>query len=370
MKRKIVFIAFFGAHYRYEIFKKIDDNFDASFYLGDVDVNNPDIKPFDYSKLKKCATMECRAIKAPFFYMKGISKALAEDADDYIVFISPYALNIWPFIFKAKRLGKKIHLWTIGYTGRESFPVRCAKHLFFRLADKIMVYANHSKRIMLEKGIDESKISVVYNSYAYEEQLRLRGGLEAGPIFREHFGNCNPNLIFVGRLNPIKKLDMILKAMRILADSGVKTNLTLVGDGREKGALGELANKLGLAENVWFFGACYDQKKMSNMLYNADICVSPGNVGLTSMLAMAYGCPVITHGDANFQDPEFESVKPGKTGDLFRKGDVESLASKIGQWLASGRDKAEVAKNCFAEIDENWNPSNQLKNIEKSLGSR
>ena len=67
MRRKIVFIAFFGAHYRYEIFKKIDENFDASFYLGDVDVNNPDIKPFDYSLLNKCQTLHCRAIKPPFF---------------------------------------------------------------------------------------------------------------------------------------------------------------------------------------------------------------------------------------------------------------------------------------------------------------
>lgn len=69
-------------------------------------------------------------------------------------------------------------------------------------------------------------------------------------------------------------------------------------------------------KNVWFYGSCYDEQTNAELIYNADMCVAPGNVGLTAIHAMTFGCPVITHSDFKWQMPEFEAIHPGKTGDF------------------------------------------------------
>lgn len=56
----------------------------------------------------------------------------------------------------------------------------------------------------------------------------------------------------------------------------------------------------------------------AEFIYNADLCVSPGNVGLTAMHSLVFGCPVITHNCFEWQMPEFEAIQPGITGDFLR----------------------------------------------------
>lgn len=84
-----------------------------------------------------------------------------------------------------------------------------------------------------------------------------------------------------------------------------------------KQQLQQQVKSYNLANNIWFYGACYDEIKNAALIYNADLCVSPGNVGLTAMHSMVFGTPVITHNDFKWQMPEFEAIEPGKTGDFL-----------------------------------------------------
>lgn len=152
-----------------------------------------------------------------------------------------------------------------------------------------------------------------------------------------------------------------------MKDRGELYNLTFIGDGSESEKLRDLVKNLGLIQQVWFFGACYDERKNAELIVNADLCVAPGNVGLTAMHALVFGCPVISHNDFKWQMPEFESIHPGVTGDFFEKDDVNSLSITISNWfrdMKHRRDK--VRYNCFAEIDAQWNPYFQI-NLIKSI---
>lgn len=80
---------------------------------------------------------------------------------------------------------------------------------------------------------------------------------------------------------------------------------------------------------MWFYGACYDEKQIAEFLYNADLCVSPGNVGLNAMHAMTFGCPVIRHSNMVAQMPEVEAIEDGLTGTYFEENNIESLAQSI-----------------------------------------
>ena len=161
---------------------------------------------------------------------------------------------------------------------------------------------------------------------------------------------------------------MLIDAVARLNDKDEHYNIAFVGDGVERESLQQQVNRLGISDQVWFYGACYDEKTNAEMIFNADLCVAPGNVGLTAMHTMVFGTPVISHNDFKWQMPEFEAIKPGKTGDFFERNDMQSLARTISKWFTEKKGKREeVRKACYNEIDTNWNPYYQMEIIKKNL---
>ena len=161
---------------------------------------------------------------------------------------------------------------------------------------------------------------------------------------------------------------MIVDALAALRDKGEKYNLVFVGNGEEAEALKTKVKALDMDRQVWFYGACYDEGKNAELVYNADLCVSPGNVGLTAIHCLTFGCPIITHNFFEWQMPEYEAISTGVTGDFFKKDDVADLANKISGWFAEKHNQREnIRQACFKEIDTNWNPYYQIEVIKKHL---
>ena len=163
-------------------------------------------------------------------------------------------------------------------------------------------------------------------------------------------------------------MDMLLKAVALLANQGKSFNIVLIGDGEGRLPLEQLAKDLGLSEQIWFYGACYDEKINAELIYNSDMCVVPGDIGLTAMHAMMFGTPCITHDYYPNQGPEFEAIQEGITGSFFKHNDISSLANCISRWFALKTDEREdVRQACYKEIDDNWNPHKQIEIIKKVI---
>ena len=208
------------------------------------------------------------------------------------------------------------------------------------------VYGDRAKLLLIEKGIPQDKLFAIHNSLDYDKQKTLRQNIQPSKIFVEHFKNNLPTIIFIGRLTKVKKLDMIVDALSILRKENENFNLVFVGDGIERKRLEEKVITMHLQDCVWFYGACYDEKINAELIYNADLCVSPGNVGLTAMHALMFGCPVITHDCFEWQMPEYEAVQPYITGNFFKQDDVNDLANVIKHWFANNSmRRAEVRVN-------------------------
>ena len=145
-------------------------------------------------------------------------------------------------------------------------------------------------------------------------------------------------------------------------------NLVFVGDGIVFKSLKNLVSKYNLEANVWFYGKTYDENKIGELVYNASLCVSPGNIGLTAMHCLNYGCPAITHDNFSMQMPEFEAVQEGITGTFFKENNSVSLKESIQQWLIRVPKKNdELSENCFAVIDRYYNPKVQIGLLKKIL---
>lgn len=366
MKKKLCCIFTTAPHYRKAIYGLIDKTYDCDWFFND-DIN--DIKRIDYKELSGQVHIK-KIFKFPFgfTYQTGMIPQLFKSYQDYFIFLYSNSLSTWLFLFLAKLFpSKKVYGWTHGWYGKERKMEAIIKKLVFKRADEIFTYGNYARELMIKEGFSAEHIHTIHNSLNYERQLELRNDNLTSKIYKNHFGNNNPTLIFIGRLTSVKKLDLIINALAILKAKKAFYNLVFVGDGSEKNKLVEMSRELDVSDNIWFYGACYDERENAELIFNADLCVAPGNVGLTAMHSMVFGTPVLSHDNFAYQMPEFEAIISGKTGDFFTYNDTDSLVNKITEWfVTNGNIREKIRENCYKEIDTQWNPQFQI-NVIKSV---
>lgn len=364
---KILQIYNIAPHYRSAIFQMIDRELGCDLVVGD---KVADIKKMDYSLLTHKVTEVHNVPFIKYFYFqKGVPSLIRADYDAYIVTGDTHCISNWFLLFLSCLYPKKkVFLWSHGMLGKEIWLKRIIIRLFYALADGAFIYNERSRKMMIDLGIPPKKLTTVYNSLDYDVQLPIRNSLTTCDIYKRHFCNDNKTLVFIGRLTAVKRLDMIIDAMHVLAQRGEYYNFVFVGDGIMRKELEEQVRVLNLHKQVWFYGACYDEKTNAELIYNADLCVSPGNIGLTAIHVMMFGCPAITNDDFNHQMPEFEAIKDGQTGGFFKEGDVESLADAISIWFEQHDNERDgVRRACYHMIDSKWNPHNQIKILKSVL---
>ena len=305
------------------------------------------------------------------YWKKSVLKLLFKRKyQNFFMLAEVRSLTDWLFFLLANSFfpKKRIYIWTHGWYGKESGLNAKMKLWLFRHVTGTFVYGDRSKKLLVEKGIPETKLFSIHNSLDYDKQKALQDDIMPSDIYKEHFHNENPILIFIGRLTKVKRLDMVISAVAQLHAKGELYNLVFVGDGSERERLEQQVSDMRLQDNVWFYGACYDEQKNAELVYNADLCVSPGNVGLTAMHALVFGCPVVTHDNFAWQMPEFEAIRSGVTGDFFKQNDVEDLVKVISRWFTNKqKHRDDVRKVCIEEIDTNWNPHYQMNIIRQNL---
>ena len=243
-------------------------------------------------------------------------------------------LSTWFAALIARLTRKRVLFWTHGWIRNEQGIKAAIRNLFYRLPHGLLLYGNRAKMIGVENGFARDTLYVVYNSLDYEAQRIARAKItdnHTKQVRRMLFPHSsNPVLICTSRLIRLRGLELVLGAMAELRGQGFETSLLLVGAGPEREYLGKMAMDLRLA--VHFYGSCYDEDRLAELIMSANVTVAPGKVGLTAMHSLVYGTPVITHNDPAEQMPEWEAIVPGQTGDFFRRGDVHDLARTIYKW--------------------------------------
>lgn len=366
--KKLLIVYNFAQKYREPIFRLIDNTWHCDWWFGQ---NDTDIKGMSEDALKSTNFVKTKSIAGPVVWQTKIGSLMRrKDYDTFIMLGEPMVLSTWWCLIQRRLFfrKKRIYLWSHGWYGREGFSKKWLKRAFFGMADHVFTYGQYAKDCAIRQGFDGEKITPIHNSLDHENQVSLRQKLRPSSIYKDHFVNDFPNLIFIGRLTPVKRLDMLLDAVKILNDNGQKYNVTLIGDGEMRSKLEEKVRHLGLEDRVWFYGACYDDNQNAQLIYDADLCVAPGNVGLTAMHVMVFGTPVLTHNDFPWQMPEFEAIIPGQTGDFFNRGSVTSMADKITGWFGSDKyDRNAIRKACYDEIDTKWTPKYQLEVLRDTI---
>jgi len=369
-KRRVAVVYHFFAHYRAAIMQTLLASEAIDYFLiSDLHEPSNEIEAWEPPK-DRWRWSPCFRLGANFIWQKGVLRLATQPETDAIIFLgNANFLSTWSSAGLARLLGKRVLFWTHGWVRDERGLKRLVRNLFYRLAHGLLLYGNRAKAIGIRNGFPKENLYVIYNSLDYRHQSELREAIERSrlsSIRNQFFKNAAcPVLICTGRLNKLKRIDLLLDAMFLLLDEGLHTSLLLVGEGPEEAALRARALERGLS--VHFFGACYEEERLAELIMSANLTVSPGQVGLTAMHSLAYGVPVVTHDDVHNQMPESEAIVPGKTGDLFRHGDVVDLAEVLKRWIHRPWPDATARQECIAIMERFYNPQYQANIIARAV---
>ena len=191
------------------------------------------------------------------------------------------------------------------------------------------------------------------------DRLQLvRGGVDverinrAAPVERSSLG-IGPRdriLLWVGRLDPVKGLDHLLRAVQAVV-SQMPAHLLLVGDGPEKNRLVELVRALRLESHVYFLGPRLD---VPSLLKVADAFVFPSRTeGLPNALleAMAAGAPIVATNVAGCRD----LIVHQRSGLLVPYGDTGALGAAVIRLLSDASVARRLGADARAQVAAEWN---------------
>lgn len=161
-----------------------------------------------------------------------------------------------------------------------------------------------------------------------------------------------PLILFVGRLEPRKGLDVLVRAFLRLRAARPDVRLCVVGEGPERERCQRMIPP-SIRPDVLFVGAV-SQEELPRYHASADIFASPAtggeSFGIVLLEAMAAGLPVVAS-----DIPGYRTVlKEGRQGRLVPPSDAFALADALATFLANEklcRAMAQQGRQTAAEYD-------------------
>jgi D-inositol-3-phosphate glycosyltransferase len=227
------------------------------------------------------------------------------------------------------------------------------------LDDLVTAYDADPARIeVIPPGVDHAMFSP-----GDREDARRCLGLPSGPL-----------LLFVGRIQPLKGVDVAIGCLSALADD--RTVLTIVGgpsgpDGdTELVRLHALAKELGVEDRVLWVEP-QPHAALTDWYRAADVCIVPSRTesfGLVALEAAACGTPVVASEVGGLRS----LVADGETGFLVSGRDPADFAAPVGFLLADPERAARMGTAAAARSREYaWSiTAARLRRLYADLGAR
>jgi len=361
MKKTNVLIVYqFIAEYRKPIFEMLNKSQYIKYSFACDTIGKENIKVVEESFFQDKSFIKLKNYWFKnFLWQKGLIKEVLFGKYDIIIFLAdPNFISTWFSLVIGKIKGAKIIFWTHGFIRDKSLK-NYIKLFFFRLADGLLLYGNKAKINLISYKFQEKNLFPIFNSLNYLKQKKIRKSINKKLIDKSKMfiNPALPQIIFIGRLTKQKKLYQLIYLLIKLEEFNIKVNLLFIGDGSEKSELEKLVNKKNLSSRVYFYGKTYNELEIAPLIMGSDVCISPGEIGLTAMHVLAYGIPIITHDNEFTQMPEYESVIHGVTGRLFSENSFDSMLDET--LLFFNNPITNINKNCIEIIENKYNPNSQ-----------
>jgi phosphatidylinositol alpha-1,6-mannosyltransferase len=198
--------------------------------------------------------------------------------------------------------------------------------MLLKKARWIAANSRHTQSLLEAWGLPSGRIAIIHPPLPEEAVGRGSRPIEVG---REK----SFTIVTVCRLVRAKAVDLVLRALQLLAQKNISFRYVVAGDGAERRNLEQLAHELGVHQQTRFTGYINEGDKWS-LLESADVFVMPSRVepskshegfGLAFVEAGACGIPVIGTRVGGIPD----AIIDGETGILIEPESPSKLADAL-----------------------------------------
>jgi glycosyltransferase involved in cell wall biosynthesis len=226
-------------------------------------------------------------------FQSGLTAWLQKtNPDALIVEANPRYLSTPSAVIWMHQQNRPVIGWGLGSPSVSGFR-RKRRVRFINQFDAMISYSQRGADEYAELGFPRDKIFIAHNSVSPAPSRPL----PARPATFNH----QPMVLFVGRLQARKRIDLLIRACAEIQN----IRLVIVGDGPERESLETFAEEI--YPSAEFVGARHGAE-LKDHFEEADLFVLPGTGGLAVQEAMSFGLPIIVAQGDGTQD------------DLVRKG--------------------------------------------------
>lgn len=247
--------------------------------------------------------------------------------------------------------------------------LRKVQNIGYQYSDIIVTISEDMKKQLIDDGVPEKKIEVVYN-WSYQDESYSRDLLDF-TIPEQIFDKSKFNVLYAGNIGVMQNVDVLVEAARYLRNEN-EIQIHIVGDGVYKEKLIEFKEKYDL-KNIKFWDM-FDSSVAPALYYSADINVIPlakniYKTALPSKTATCLACnkPIIF---CVGKDSLFcKKIKEECQCPVLDSNDARELASKIISIKSKmiGYDfKSFYEENC-SKSKNSLKYINMLENLKKEI---
>jgi len=218
------------------------------------------------------------------------------------------------------------------HTARTRANRRWFRKWLVRRCDGFVATSSETGKYLCELDVDPNTIFV---SFQIPDVLKWKRSVEkekkSQDDIRAELGLSGKVILYVGRLEPHKGLQLLLEAFHGVIETAQNASLLVVGSGSEEVRLRQYCEQNGLSDRVMFSG--YKQPDELPKYYAAaDMFIFPtlwDPFGIVIAEALASGLPVICSPFAGAAD----LIEEGKNGYILDPRDTEKMALLLSNLL-------------------------------------
>ena len=216
-----------------------------------------------------------------------------------------------------------------------------------RKVDCVVAPSQYIKEEAVRNGIAAEKIEVI--PHFTEKNLR-----------NEYVEPEENSILFVGRIDPLKGISELIKALSIIREQPWKAYIIGIGNGLQGYEI--FAQDMGIREKTVFLNNL-DYADLDKYYQKASVVVfpsmNPESFGLVGIEAMSFGRPVVAF---DVGGPR-EWLIDGETGFLVKRGDVKELSLRINQLLEDVSLAKKMGLEGLKRVNERYRKEIHLKRL-------
>jgi glycosyltransferase involved in cell wall biosynthesis len=321
---------------------------------------------FDTRSIKR--TYRVSFLGFEIVFQRGVIKALRAVnpevvvADGTIGILSNFLVGLF-----CKITRRPFVVWACGWEKQKSGLKIIVKRFFYHLqavlADVFIVYGSKARDYLESLGVDLEKVVLAQNTVDTDEIFdRYDYFVQESRKLRMQMGLTNKRIIlFVGRVNRYKRLDILLGAYRVVKSRLRDVALLIVGDGPE---LDNIKREVArdCVPDIYFRNMTFSEVNPYFAMCN--LFVIPGLGGLAINQAMCFSKPIVC---SEADGTEIDLVIDGLNGYRVEPGNEEKMAEAILKIMSSSATQKAMGEYSLKILKERATIADMVENFQKAV---